>query len=185
MSKDLNLLFPYVKYLCEQFLAKCKAEGLIPTITSTLRTMQEQTDIYAIGRTKPGNILSYTKAGYSMHNYGLAFDCSFPHDSDYAKAAVIGKSLGLTWGGDFKVHGKPFIDRPHFQWTGGLTTADLVSGKRPVNPLEPVQTPQETVVSYAKDKILTDEKKWLKKAMADPEIYALLDKFKKYDEGRK
>lgn len=50
--------------------------------------------------------------------------------------------------------------------------------------VEPV-TPQEDVVAYAKGKILTDEPKWLKKAMADPEIYALLDKFKKYDEGRK
>lgn len=134
MSKLLTDLHPYVKYLCEQFLAKCKAAGLHPTITSTLRTMQEQTDIYAIGRTKPGSILSYTKAGYSMHNYGLAFDCSFP-DDEYKKASVIGNELGLTWGGTFKVSGKTFVDRPHFQWTGGLTTADLLAGKRPINPL--------------------------------------------------
>jgi hypothetical protein len=70
-----------------------------------------------------------------MHNYGLAFDCSFPA-AEYSKAAAIGKALGLTWGGDFKVGGKPFVDRPHFQWTGGLTTADLLKGKRPNNPLE-------------------------------------------------
>ena len=50
--------------------------------------------------------------------------------------------------------------------------------------VEPL-TPQEEVVAYADNKILTDETKWLKKAMTDPEIYALLDKFKKYDEGRK
>jgi cell wall-associated NlpC family hydrolase len=50
--------------------------------------------------------------------------------------------------------------------------------------VEPVQTIQD-VLDYAIGKILTDEPKWLKKAMADPEIYSLLDKFKKYDEGRK
>ena len=131
MSKDLNLLHPYVKYLAERHIAECTKAGLKPTVTSTLRTMQEQTNIYAIGRTKPGNILSYTKAGYSMHNYNLAYDLSFPTAAQYAKAAVIGKSLGLTWGGDFKINGKPFVDRPHFQWTGGLTTADLLKGKRP------------------------------------------------------
>jgi len=99
--------------------------------------MQEQTDIYAIGRTKPGSILTYTKAGYSMHNYGLAYDLLFPTDAEYKKAAVIGKKLGLTWGGEFKLlSGKRFVDRPHFQWTGGLTTADLLKGKRPANPLE-------------------------------------------------
>lgn len=136
MSKDLNDLHPYVKYLAEKHIAECRAKGLEPVITSTLRTMQEQADIYASGRTKPGPILSYTKAGHSMHNYGLAFDCSFP-DAEYKKAAVIGKTLGLKWGGEFKLlSGKPFVDRPHFQWTGGLTTADLLKGKRPANPLE-------------------------------------------------
>lgn len=134
MSKDVNDLHPYVKYLCEEFLKQCKAAGLKPTVTSTLRTMQEQADIYATGRTKKGSILSYTKAGYSMHNYGLAFDCSFP-DAEYKKAAVIGKALGLKWGGEFKLlSGKPFVDRPHFEWTGGLTTAGLLKGKRPEDP---------------------------------------------------
>jgi hypothetical protein len=50
--------------------------------------------------------------------------------------------------------------------------------------IAPKLTAQE-LVEYAKGKILTDETKWLKKAMVDKEIYALLDKFKKYDEGRK
>jgi hypothetical protein len=40
----------------------------------------------------------------------------------------------------------------------------------------------QDVVSYAKDKILTDETKWLKKAMADPEICQLLINFKNYNE---
>lgn len=139
MSESLSDLHPYVKRLCEMFLDKCRSVGLHPTITSTLRTMKEQEEIYASGRTKPGKILSYTKPGHSMHNYGLAFDCSFPAE-EYKKAAAIGKNLGLTWGGDFKVNGKPFVDRPHFQWTGGLTTYDLLKGKRPESPYEVIGT---------------------------------------------
>lgn len=136
-NKDPNLLFPYVKYLYEVCMAKWKIAGLHPTPTSFFRSMQEQTNIYAIGRTKPGIIQSYTKAGYSMHNYGLAFDVSFP-SLEYAAAAKIAKALGLTWGGEFTItlNGKKkrFLDRPHFQWTGGLTTKKLLSGKRPLDP---------------------------------------------------
>jgi peptidoglycan L-alanyl-D-glutamate endopeptidase CwlK len=137
MSKTVNDLHPYVKYLAEKHIAECIKQGLHPTLTYTERTMQEQTDIYAIGRTKPGKILTYAKAGHSLHNYKLAYDLSFPNDAEYKKAAVIGKKLGLTWGGEFKLlSGKPFVDRPHFQWTGGLTIKDLLAGKRPENPLE-------------------------------------------------
>lgn len=132
MSRDLNLLHPYVKYLAEQFLEKCKAAGLKPTITSTLRTMAEQEKIYAQGRTAPGKIVSYAKAGYSYHNYGLAFDVAFPAYADYKKASVIGKTLGMRWGGDFK----QFVDLPHFEWSGNLKIADLLKGKRPADPRE-------------------------------------------------
>jgi peptidoglycan L-alanyl-D-glutamate endopeptidase CwlK len=137
MSKTVNDLHPYVKYLHDIVTAKWKAAGLHPTDTSFVRTMQEQADIYASGRTKRGPILTYTKPGYSMHNYGLAWDTSFPTDAEYRAAAKIAKAEGLTWGGEFKLlSGKPFVDRPHFQWTGGLTTKDLLAGKRPENPLE-------------------------------------------------
>jgi hypothetical protein len=47
--------------------------------------------------------------------------------------------------------------------------------------VEPL-TPQEVVVEYAKGKILTEEAKWLKKAMTDNDIYCLLAKFKEYNE---
>ena len=40
----------------------------------------------------------------------------------------------------------------------------------------------QEVLEYAKGKILTDEPKWLKKAMLDKEIYSLLLNFKNYDE---
>lgn len=139
MSKSLNDLHPYVKYLAEKLIEACKAKGLYPTVTSTLRTMDEQKAIYAQGRTAPGKIVSYAKPGYSYHNYGLAFDLSFPKAEDYTKAGAIGKSLGLRWGGEFK----EFYDRPHFEWSGDLKIADLLAGKRPGNPLKKKMTVKE------------------------------------------
>jgi peptidoglycan L-alanyl-D-glutamate endopeptidase CwlK len=135
-SKDTKLLHPYVLYLHDLCWQKWQAAGLHPTDTSTLRDKEYQDYLYAQGRTTKGSICTYTKGGYSMHNYGLAWDTSFPNNAEYKKAAAIAKALGLTWGGDFKVKGKPFVDRPHYQWTGGLTTAQLLAGKRPVNPLD-------------------------------------------------
>ncbi|MEF9933637.1 MAG: peptidoglycan-binding protein [Clostridium sp.] len=139
MSKDLSLLHPHVKDLCEKFLTKCKSSGLDVIITQTLRSIAEQNELYAQGRTKPGSKITNAKGGYSMHNYGLAFDIAikvsgkvvWDNDALYAKAGKIGESLGLEWGGSWK----NFKDAPHFQWTGGLKIEDLIRGKRPVSPI--------------------------------------------------
>ncbi|MED5043304.1 LysM peptidoglycan-binding domain-containing protein, partial [Geobacillus stearothermophilus] len=48
-------------------------------------------------------------------------------DAKWKRVAQIGKSLGLEWGGDWK----SFPDYPHFQYTFGLSLADLRTGKRP------------------------------------------------------
>ena len=47
-----------------------------------LRTFKEQDDIYAQGRTKKGEIVTYSKAGQSYHNYGLAVDIVMLLDKD-------------------------------------------------------------------------------------------------------
>ncbi|MEF9953069.1 MAG: peptidoglycan-binding protein [Clostridium sp.] len=138
MSRDLSLLHPHVKDLAEKFLAKCKAAGLDVIITQTLRTIAEQNDLYAQGRSKPGNKVTNAKGGYSMHNYGLAFDIAikvkgkivWDNEALYKKAGQIGESLGLEWGGSWS----SFKDTPHFQWSGGLSIEDLLRGKRPGSP---------------------------------------------------
>ncbi|MEG2338743.1 MAG: M15 family metallopeptidase [Clostridium sp.] len=135
MSRDLSALHPHVKALAEKFLAKCKAAGLDVIVTQTLRTVAEQNELYAQGRTKPGKIVTKAKGGYSMHNYGLAFDIAikvkgkidWDNEALYAKAGAIGQAVGLEWGGSWK----SFKDTPHFQWTGGLTIEDLRRGKKP------------------------------------------------------
>ena len=55
--------------ICEALTGKA-----ICRFAYTLRTIKEQNDLYAQGRTKPGKIVTNAKGGQSYHNYGLAID---------------------------------------------------------------------------------------------------------------
>ena len=121
MSRDITLLHPEVQAIIPKFLDECKKQGLIVKVTDTVRTKQEQNDLYAQGRTEPGNIVTWVKYPYSNHNWGMAFDVcrndgkGAYNDSDgwFKKVGQVGKSFGLEWGGDWK--GTP--DKPHFELT--------------------------------------------------------------------
>jgi peptidoglycan L-alanyl-D-glutamate endopeptidase CwlK len=75
MSRNLEDLHPYVKYLAEKFIEECKKQGIDILIYSTFRSKEEQNKLYEQGRSVPGNKVTNAKGGYSYHNYGLAFDC--------------------------------------------------------------------------------------------------------------
>lgn len=133
-SRDIKDLLPQVQDLCNKFIAKCQEEGIKVIITSTYRDNEKQTQLYNQGRNgNPGKVVTNAKAGQSMHNYRIAFDfCPIvdgkPAWQDtllFIKAGKIGVSLGLTWGGNFK----SIKDMPHFEYTNGLTLADLQAGK--------------------------------------------------------
>lgn len=53
-------------------------------ITQALRTIKEQNDLYAIGRTKPGKKVTNAKGGESVHNYGFAVDICLMIDEKQA-----------------------------------------------------------------------------------------------------
>ena len=117
-------------------LGAAKAEGIDLVVTDGLRTMEEQQALYDQGRTKPGPIVTNAPPGYSWHNFGLAFDVAilkngrptWPEDEAlWQKIGALGKAQGLAWGGDFK----SIKDRPHFEWTGGLTLEQARQGSRP------------------------------------------------------
>lgn len=119
MSRDISLLHPELRDICREFVAQCKAVGLIVGISQTYRTKTEQDELYAQGRTAPGNIVTNAKYPLSPHCWGLAFDIyrddgkGAYNDTDgwFARCGEVGKRLGLAWGGDFK----SFKDRPHFE----------------------------------------------------------------------
>ncbi len=130
------------KEICEELKGRVMCR-----FSFTYRSVKEQNDIYAQGRTKPGKIVTNAKGGSSYHNYGLAIDIvlildkngdgkyetaswdtklDFDSDgkSDWQEVVAIFKSYGWEWGGDWK-----FVDAPHFQKTFGYSIKQLQTTK--------------------------------------------------------
>lgn len=138
-SRNLADLHPVVRQKAEAMIAACEAEGVRIVVTSTYRDAECQDALFARGRTAPGPKVTNARAGESWHNYRLAFDVvplrngkpvwgTAGADGELWKSiGEIGKSLGLEWAGEWT----RFREFPHFQWTGGLTLADLKAGKLP------------------------------------------------------
>ena len=143
-SRSLADLAPHVRAMAEQLLADATAAGIPLTVTCTRRSAAEQTARYDQGRVTPGPIVTRAPAGYSYHEFGLALDVvptellslknwgNTPEhraraNELWARVGAIGKALGFRWGGDFP----HLIDRPHFEWSGGLSLAQLRAGRVP------------------------------------------------------
>lgn len=141
-QNDLNLLHPNLKVLALKLQAECAKQGIPIKFMETMRFRDTQIEYYSWGRTKinPNTKAMTVITGRngtdrpSNHQFGLAFDVFInikgrSYDAGLlTKVGHIGKSLGLVWGGDAW---KNFCDMPHFEKTYGLTTAQLVAGKRP------------------------------------------------------
>lgn len=125
-------LYPILKQKRELLAEIMDATGNPIFVTDEYRSNAEQDALYAIGRTKPGKIVTNAKGGESMHNYRCAFDVAFvkkdgsdPYVGPWDMVGRIGKAIGLEWGGEWD----NFVDRPHFQYTAGYTLADFQNGK--------------------------------------------------------
>lgn len=119
--------------MAEALLILCKDKGIDVILTSTYRDKESQDALYAQGRTTPGKKVTNAKGGQSMHNWRVAFDvvpvingkAVWNDDNLWNRVGEIGESVGLEWGGRWS----KFIDRPHLQFTQGLTLADFNAGK--------------------------------------------------------
>lgn len=117
--RGIEHLHPELQIIANKFLELCKAKGLNILITETFRSKEEQNALFAKGRTTAGSIVTNVKYPNSAHCWGVAFDFCRNikgkewDDSDgfFKQAAQVGKSLGLTWGGDWK----GFVDKPHLE----------------------------------------------------------------------
>ncbi len=143
-SRSLDELDPQVRIMAKKLLEQAKCAGIPLTVTFTTRSFETQAALYAQGRTAVGRIVTNARPGHSYHNYGMAIDVvptellALPKwgdtpdhqahsDNLWNKVGSIGKALGFRWGGDFS----RFRDRPHFEWSGKLTLADLRAGRKP------------------------------------------------------
>lgn len=112
---DPNLK-PELSQKVKQLISLAESEGYYLLVTAGFRSNVEQNRLYAIGRTRPGKIVTNAKGGQSDHNFGKAVDLAFLVDEkvvwDYSLYAKIGKwakEVKLRWGGNWK----RFKDRPH------------------------------------------------------------------------
>jgi len=94
-------------------------------VTAGFRSFQEQASIFAIGRSKPGKIVSNAKPGLSKHNYGLAVDVCFRGMDPFLERDTVKSIKGLhpLWHELEKLceefdlkSGLSFGDAPHIEW---------------------------------------------------------------------
>lgn len=132
---------------------KILGKGVRLRLAYTYRSIEEQNELYAQGRTKlfdnKGKRLgkvTNAPGGRSNHNYGLAFDIvllldkngdgvfeaatwdtktDFDKDKspDWMEVTNYLKANGWFWGGDFR----SFVDMPHFEKTFKHTTSQLAA----------------------------------------------------------
>ena len=100
--------------------------GTYLLVVSGLRTAAEQDALYAQGRSKPGHIVTNARAGFSMHNYGLAVDVVpyltgssgqlnwGPNTAQFRAMVAALEAQDLVWGGSWK----SIPDEDHFQMPG-------------------------------------------------------------------
>lgn len=123
-SRNISALRPDVARACRKLIALAAEQGHAVLVTGTVRDEEYQREAY-----RKGNAQSPLPAFHAEHA-GLAFDVcknvkghEYDDPAFFAAVGAIGKSLGLTWGGDWE----SFPDRPHFQWDqGGRYTAQMV-----------------------------------------------------------
>jgi len=133
-SRSLDELVPPAKQRAQAFVEAAKAKGIDLLVTSTYRDSESQDALYAQGRTTPGNIVTRAKAGQSWHNWRCALDvvplvngkAIWDDQALWKQVGAIGKSCGLEWAGDWVT----FKEYPHFQYTGGMTLAQLQQGAK-------------------------------------------------------
>jgi peptidoglycan LD-endopeptidase CwlK len=133
-SSDLTSLHPSVAAMARALLELTQANQMDVRVYAAFRSWGEQDLLFAQGRWSPGSIVTNARGGESYHNWGLAFDAA-PYVNGvisqdiqlYKIMGQLGQQVGLRWGGTFKT----LLDYPHFEYTFGLSTWDLLSGATP------------------------------------------------------
>lgn len=141
-EKRIATLHPKIRDEVQRLFDRANNELLLGNAKARVicgfRTIAEQNALYKQGRTAPGKIVTNAKGGYSIHNYGLAFDFCLIVDGKYAswewlkdfdkdktpdwmEFVDLFKANGYEWGGDWK----SFKDRPHLQKTFGRSVEEL------------------------------------------------------------
>lgn len=152
-SRVIADLHPIVATKAHRLIEQLHDQGIELLIVSTFRDEEMQNALYAMGRREQGpqptparprgSIVTDNPGGYSLHQYGLAFDAwpimygrlvSTFAMPDWGVWTAVKEACGMR--GISLVMGNPKL-RPsthsrewwHFQYTAGLTIEDLRQGR--------------------------------------------------------
>lgn len=135
---NTSLIYPPFLEKCQELIINCEKLGILYYPISGYRSVEEQNDLFAQGRTKPGQIVTKARGGQSVHNFSAAMDFCADGNKDRAglqpnwdtksyklladQAQAIGLEAGYYW--------KSFPDSPHLQLPlskHGITLKQLLS----------------------------------------------------------
>lgn len=140
-SRSLDDLEPSARKKVDAWIQACKKRGVDLLVYCTYRSVEEQADLYAQGRTNPGAIVTNAKPGTSWHNLPPMMtravdavpivhgkpDWSYsnyePHWKVFEEEA---KAAGLEWAGDWK----SFREFVHVQDTDGMSLVEAWADAR-------------------------------------------------------
>ncbi len=124
MAINWKLLYPPFAKKLTIFLELIAQKGLAVEGTCGYRSPEEQAELYALGRTKPGKIVTKAKPGQSAHQWGCAVDFIWKRDldgdgdrertyeGDWDAFKKCVEQAGLVWGGNFP----KLVDRLHVEF---------------------------------------------------------------------
>ncbi|MCM0624527.1 M15 family metallopeptidase [Lysinibacillus sp. OL1_EC] len=121
--RDLSELTAAAQTACRLLFQECYKAGIdFVFITETYRSQARQNYLYEQGRTRPGQVVTWTRN--SNHTSRRAWDIAVapPRNlydiSTLSKVGAIAKKLGIEWGGYWQAGN---YDAPHFEipsnWT--------------------------------------------------------------------
>lgn len=137
MSREIRDLSPEMQVMYNKFHDRIRRDtwflknGITILLTCTSRSDEEQAALYALGRTKPGKIVTNAKPGQSNHNAktpqgkpaSRAFDVvPLRHGKPvwgtegedlevWERVGAHGEAVGLVWAGRWE----KFREYPHFE----------------------------------------------------------------------
>lgn len=110
MSANLGALIPELQPFAKALIQVCSDYGLMPTVTSTLRSLREQVFLYERyiqGKSQ----YPAAKPGTSAHEFGWAFDMTVQPMAALPDVGRLWESWGGVWGGHYS-------DPVHFEFPG-------------------------------------------------------------------
>ena len=140
-DRRLSALQPPAYSIFTQFVVQCSAKGVTVLPICTYRSVEEQNDLYAQGRTVHGKIITNARGGSSYHQYRCAADIvplrggkilwnvfSSPGvlEPEWQVMVDAARSLNIEWAGDW-IH---FREYNHFQYTQGISLKDFAAGAK-------------------------------------------------------